>query len=93
MTPTICLSDLVRDLKSDSTLFINSKFPSKFKFSWQEGYGAFSYGRSQRDTVIRYINNQVDHHKKHSFREEYLSFLKTFDIEYDTKYVFEFFED
>ncbi|MBN8707007.1 MAG: IS200/IS605 family transposase [Bacteroidetes bacterium] len=93
MTPTICLSDLVRDLKSDSTLFINSKFPSKFKFSWQEGYGAFSYGRSQRDTVIRYINNQEDHHKKHSFREEYLSFLKTFDIEYDTKYAFEFFED
>jgi len=93
MAPTLCLSDLVRDLKSDSTLFINNKFPSKFKFSWQEGYGAFSYSRSQRDTVIRYVNNQMEHHRKHSFREEFLAFLKSFDIEHDTKYVFEFFDD
>ncbi len=61
------------------------------KFEWQEGFGAFSYSRSQRSAVIRYIENQEHHHAKRSFREEYLEMLKKFEIEYNQKYVFDFF--
>lgn len=62
------------------------------KFNWQEGFGAFSYSRSQIDVVIKYILNQEEHHKKKSFKEEYLDFLKKFEIEYDEKYLFEWIE-
>ena len=92
MTPDITLSDLVRDIKSDSSLFINEKKLSKFKFHWQEGYGAFSYSQSQKSEVITYILNQEVHHKKKSFREEYESFLKKFNVEYDERYLFEYFD-
>jgi len=84
-------SDLVRDIKSDSSLFINDNHLSRFKFQWQEGFGVFSYSRSQRDGVIRYIMKQEEHHKKASFREEYLNILKMFDIEFEDNYLFEFF--
>ena len=92
MTPDITLSDLVRDIKSDSSLFINEKKLSKFKFHWQEGYGAFSYSQSQKSEVITYILNQEVHHKKKSFREEYESFLKNFNVEYDERYLFDYFD-
>ena len=92
MTPDIKLSNLVRDVKSDSSLFINEKKLSKFKFHWQEGYGAFSYSQSQKAEVIKYIMNQEDHHRKKTFREEYVDFLKKFNVEYDEKYLFEFFD-
>jgi len=59
------------------------------KFNWQEGYGAFTYSHSQIDTVIKYIMNQEKHHKKRTFKEEYLEFLKKFNVEYDIKYVFD----
>ena len=85
-------ADLVRDIKSDSTLFVNDNHLSRFKFQWQEGYGVFSYSRSQRDDVIRYIMEQEVHHKKRTFREEYLAILKKFDIEFEDNYLFEFFE-
>ena len=85
-------SDLVRDIKSDSTLFINDNHLSRFKFQWQEGYGVFSYSRSQRDSVIRYIMEQEEHHKKSSFKGEYMAILKKFDIPFEEKYLFEFFE-
>ncbi len=62
------------------------------KFQWQEGYGAFSYSKSQRDTVINYIINQEEHHRAKSFKEEYLSILKDFDVAYDDKYLFEFYD-
>jgi REP element-mobilizing transposase RayT len=83
---------LIRDIKSDSSTFVNEKKLSRFKFQWQEGYGLFSYSMSHRSNVIEYIDNQQDHHKKILFREEYLAFLKEFGVEYNPKYVFDFFE-
>jgi REP element-mobilizing transposase RayT len=93
VSPDIKISDLVRDVKSDSSLFINENKLSKFKFYWQEGYGVFSYSRDQRDLVIKYIMSQEEHHKKRTFREEYLELLKQFDIDYNVKYLFDFFEE
>jgi hypothetical protein len=63
------------------------------KFNWQEGFGAFSYGHSQMDTVVKYIQNQEQHHSKKPFKEEYLELLKKFHVEYDQKYLFEWIED
>ncbi len=91
-SPTCCLSDLVREIKSESSRFINEKKLSKFKFYWQEGFGAFSYSRSQRDNVIKYITNQEIHHKKSTFKEEYLQFLKKFEIDFNENYLFHFIE-
>lgn len=93
LEPTCRISDLVRIIKSDSSEWINHKRLSKFKFNWQEGYGAFSYGASQIREVIGYINNQKEHHKRSGFREEYLQFLKKFEIQFDEKYIFEFFQN
>ena len=78
MKPSIALSDLVRDIKNNSSAFINEKKWVKGKFNWQEGFGAFSYGHSQIDVVVRYIQNQEKHHAKNTFREEYLEMLKKF---------------
>ena len=89
MNPSIAISSLVRDIKAGASKFINDSRWIKGKFNWQEGFGAFSYSRSQIDTVIKYILNQEEHHKKTTFREEYLDFLKKFAIEYDEKYLFE----
>ena len=90
--PSMAVSDLVRDIKNNSTNFINDqKFLHK-KFSWQEGYGAFSYSHSQIDDVYNYILNQEDHHRKRTFREEYLEFLKKFEIAYDEKYLFDWLD-
>ncbi len=86
--PDISLSDLVREIKSNSSKFINEQKYLRTKFNWQEGFGAFSYSHSQLTTVIKYINNQLEHHKKRTFADEYKEFLKKFNIEYDEKYVF-----
>lgn len=93
MKPSCCLSDLVREVKKSSNEFINEKKFSKFKFNWQEGYGAFSYSHSQIDSVVKYIMNQKEHHKKHTFREEYLDFLKKFEIEFKDEYLFKWIEE
>jgi len=93
MKPNIALSDLMRDVKSDSTEFIKRKKWIRGRFNWQEGFGAFSYSHSHLDSVIRYIRNQEKHHAKRSFRNEYLTMLKKFDIAYEPKYLFEFFSD
>ena len=90
--PTQSLSDLVRDIKSASSGFINDRRLIPEKFQWQEGYGAFTYSKSHIDNVTRYINNQDNHHKKQSFKMEYLDFLQKFSIEYDEKYLFEWIE-
>ncbi|MCF8219480.1 MAG: IS200/IS605 family transposase [Bacteroidales bacterium] len=90
--PTINLSDIVRIVKTNSSKWINQKGFMKGKFEWQNGYGAFSYSRSQRDNVIKYITNQEDHHKKKSFKDEYFELLEKFQIEFDNHYVFEFYE-
>ena len=88
MRPTQSISDLLQDIKGSSSKWINEKKFLKLKFEWQEGYGAFSYSKSHVNDVIRYIQNQENHHKKESFREEYLKFLKVFEIEYDERYIF-----
>jgi REP element-mobilizing transposase RayT len=83
---------LVRDIKSDTSTFINKNKLSKFKFHWQEGYGLFSYSMSHRSSVINYIEKQQEHHKKENFRTEYLNFLNKFGIEFKNEYLFEFFD-
>ncbi len=90
--PTISISDLVRDVKAGSSKFINDNNLVKGKFNWQEGFGAFSYSKSQIDTVIKYILNQEEHHKIKTFKEEYIDFLQKFEIEYNEKYLFEWIE-
>ncbi len=92
LNPVMALSDLIRDVKNNTTNFINEKKFVKGKFSWQEGYGAFSYSHSQLDTVYQYILNQEEHHRKKTFREEYIDFLQKFEIEHDEKYLFEWIE-
>ena len=89
LKPSMALSDLVRDIKNNSSNFINEKKFVKGKFSWQEGYGAFSYAHSQIEQVYNYILNQEQHHHKKTFKEEYLDFLEKFQVEYDEKYLFE----
>lgn len=93
LKPDMALSSLVRDIKSNSSNFINERRFSHGKFNWQEGYGAFSYGHSQLDTVVRYIQNQEQHHSSGSFKDEYLTLLKKFRINFESKYVFSFLED
>ncbi len=88
LLPDQSLSDLVRDIKANSSKFINELKWVAGRFSWQEGFGAFSYSRSQLNAVIHYIDNQQKHHAKKSFREEYLELLEKFAVPYDPRYVF-----
>jgi len=92
MTPSISISDLTRDIKAGSSNFINDKKWVQGKFNWQIGFGAFSYSKSQVDTVVKYILNQESHHRQKSFKEEYIAILKEFEIEYNEKYLFEWVE-
>jgi REP element-mobilizing transposase RayT len=92
LRPAMALADLVREIKADSSNFINKKRFVHGRFSWQEGYGAFSYGHSQLNSIIRYIQNQEMHHSRRTFRTEYLTLLKKFNIAFDERYVFEFIE-
>ena len=88
LQPDACLSNLVRDIKANSSRFINEKRWVAGKFSWQEGFGAFSYSRSQLDAVIQYIQNQQKHHARKTFREEYIELLEKFEVNYDKRYIF-----
>ena len=92
MKPTCCLSDLVREIKKSSNSFIKEKEFCRYKFEWQEGFGAFSYSHSSLDNVIGYINNQKEHHRKSSFKEEYIDFLEKFQVEFKNEYLFEWIE-
>lgn len=92
LNPNDKLSDLIACIKRDSSKFINEIEWFRGKFHWQDGYGAFSYGRSQLDRVYKYIANQENHHKRMTFRDEYKGFLKKYQIEFDQKYLFEFFD-
>jgi putative transposase len=91
MKPVCSLSDLVREIKKSSNEFIRKEKFTQHRFCWQEGYGAFSYSHSQIDKVIKYIMNQKEHHKKKSFKSEYIEFLKKFNIEFNEKYLFEWY--
>lgn len=88
LRPSQSISELLQDIKGDSSKWINNKRFIKGRFSWQEGFGAFSYGKSQLSDVIKYINIQEEHHKKRSFIEEYRYLLHLFDVEYDERYIF-----
>ena len=92
LKPSMAISDLVRDVKNNSTNFINIQNYTRGKFSWQPGYGTFSYGKSQVNRVYQYILNQENHHSKTSFREEYQEFLRKYEIEHEDKYLFEWIE-
>ena len=92
LRPAMAISDLVRDIKNNSSNFVNDKKLAKGKFAWQEGYGAFSYSHSHIQNVYNYILNQEEHHRQKTFREEYIDFLKRFGIEYREKYLFEWME-
>ena len=89
---TMSISDFMEEVKSIASKFINEKGWIKGKFEWQRGYGVFSYSCSQINNVIKYIINQQEHHKRKTFKEEYLEFLKKFEIEYNEKYLFDWIE-
>ncbi|MBN2175919.1 MAG: IS200/IS605 family transposase [Bacteroidales bacterium] len=88
MRPTESLSELMQDVKGDSSKWINKKKLVTGRFTWQEGYGGFSYSKSQVDHVIDYIKDQKMHHRRKTFFEEYLEFLERFEVSYDERYIF-----
>lgn len=90
--PGIAISDLVRDVKVSSSKFINEERFLPGRFSWQEGFGCFTYGHSQVDRVAQYVMNQKEHHRKRSFRDEYLELLRKFAVPFDERYMFEFYD-
>ena len=92
LKPAMALADLVREIKADSTNFVNKSRLCRGRFNWQEGYGAFSYGHSQLGTIIRYIQDQERHHQRRLFKDEYLTLLRKFDIAFEENYVFKFIE-
>ncbi len=89
---TISLADFIGAVKANSSKWINEQQFIKSKFQWQDSYGAFSYAKSQRDIVINYIMNQEEHHRTRTFKEEYLKMLNDFEVVYDDKYLFEFYD-
>ena len=92
MPVTTSISDFMSTVKANSSKWINEQGFIKSKFEWQSGYGAFSYSKSQRDVVIKYIMNQEEHHKTKTFKEEYLKMLSDFEVEYDDQYLFDFYD-
>jgi putative transposase len=92
LKPNVAISNLVKDIKVASSRFINDKKLVRGRFSWQEGFGAFSYSQSHLSKVASYIENQERHHARRSFRDEYLSMLKSFQIEHDERYLFKWIE-
>jgi len=90
--PAQSMPDFVSDVKTAATKFIKKQPWMPFNFSWQRGYGAFSYSRSHIDRVVKYILNQEEHHKQKTFKEEYLEMLQKFEVEYDERYLFEFYD-
>ncbi len=88
LLPSLAISDVLQKIKSGSSGWLNSQQLLTNRFEWQSGYGAFSYGRSQKDYVFQYILNQEEHHRKKSFKIEYKELLESFNIKYDEKYLF-----
>lgn len=88
--PDISISDIVRDIKANSSSYIKEKFVKDF--SWQTGFGAFSYSKSQSPNVVDYILNQPEHHRAKTFREEYTDFMNKFEIDFKEEYLFEFYD-
>jgi len=93
LNPSVSISDTVHDIKRGSSLFINKENLCKYKFAWQEGYGAFSYSRSQLNRVYNYILNQEKHHEISTFKDEYIQFLEKYEIIYKKQFLFEFWDN
>jgi len=93
LNPTISVSDTVHDIKRSSSLFINNEKLCAGRFSWQEGYGGFSYSRSQIGEIYNYIDNQESHHQKRTFQQEYIDYLNENEMEFDQQFLFDFLED
>jgi REP element-mobilizing transposase RayT len=89
LKPVVSVSELMKTVKAKSSKYVNDNKLTESRFEWQEGYGVFSYSQSQVDHVYNYILNQEEHHKKQTFRDEYLGFLKSFKVEYDERYIFQ----
>ena len=89
MPSTIAIAEMINAFKSNSSRWIHESFPNRRLFSWQEGYAAFSIGRSEEQAVIRYIRNQREHHRKYDFQQEFIDLLRRYGIEYDIRYVFD----
>jgi putative transposase len=92
LRPNIAISDLIRDVKASSSGFVNKKRFVRGRFQWQEGFGAFSYSRSQLDAVVKYVLNQEKHHAKRSFKDEYIGLLDRFEVDYEDRYLFDWIE-
>lgn len=88
MRPNQSISSLIQNVKTESSKWVKAQNLCSFPFAWQEGYGAFSYAKSQVPSVIRYIQNQEIHHRKETFLNEYKRFLNAFEIEWEEKYIF-----
>ena len=93
LNPSISVSDTVHDIKRSSSLFINKEKLCLGKFSWQEGYGGFSYSRSQISDIYKYIENQEVHHQKKTFQQEYIDYLNENEMEFDRQFLFDFLDD
>jgi len=89
--PNFLIPDLVEEIKTSSNAWIKQQKLTRYKFSWQNGYGAFTHSHIQLGTVVNYIVNQENHHQKKTFREEYIDFLNKNNIKFNEKYLFEFF--
>jgi REP element-mobilizing transposase RayT len=87
------IPDLIKDIKTCSNKWIKERKLSKYRFEWQEGYGAFTNSQSQIDKVVKYVMNQENHHKKITFKKEYLEILRRNEIEFSDEYLFDFFQD
>ena len=92
LRPSCRISDLVREVKKASTKYINDNRLVMGRFAWQEGFGAFSYSKTEVPDVAHYIKNQEEHHKKDSFQKEYMRILQKTDVDYDPRYLFTFWE-
>ena len=92
LNTSFVLSDLVRDIKNNTSNYINARQFLTKRFSWQEGFGAFSYGRSQIGRVCRYIENQEKHHRKQTFKNEYTGLLNRFGIPFQEKHLFDWID-
>jgi putative transposase len=90
--PTVLIADFIKEIKVESNEFINDKKWMKTKFSWQEGYGVFSYSHSHIDRVVKYVLNQEQHHRKKTFQQEYVDFLRKFEIPFEDRFLFDFFD-
>ena len=88
LRPAVSVAELMKTVKAKSSKYINDHQLTPERFEWQTGYGVFSYGQSQIDNVVKYIQNQEAHHQKQTYRDEYLKFLKDFNVKYDEQYIF-----